>query len=108
MDQIEGDNRSFGRKIELLANTAMKPFVIIDPSFSYLELSNSKLTKIFFEVVQNSMLNSKESLSIYSSMLDDTVVRDVNYYRTIEADAQDFVEDLRKQSFKRDKKKYDL
>lgn len=108
LDQIEGDNRSFGRKIELLANTAMKPFVIIDPSFSYLELSNSKLTKIFFEVVQNSMLNSKESLSIYSSMLDDTVVRDVNYYRTIEADAQDFVEDLRKQSFKRDKKKYDL
>lgn len=108
LDQIEGDNRSFGRKVELLANTAMKPFVIIDPSFSYLELSNSKLTKIFFEVVQNSMFNNKESLSIYSSMLDDTVVRDVNYYRTIEADAKEFVEDLRKQSFKHDKKKYDL
>lgn len=88
LDEIEKEyNKPFARKVTLLSNTALKPFMRIDPSFVNLELVDSKLAEIVFNIVQYSMLTNNKSLDIYSQTLSDMIFRDKKYYKTVESDA---------------------
>lgn len=68
--------------------------MIVDPTFTNLELVDSKIAEIVFNTVQYSMLTNNKSLDIYSQALSEMIFRDKKYYKSIESDALELKQQL--------------
>jgi hypothetical protein len=95
LDDIEKEfNKPFARKIMSLSNTALKPLMMVDPTFTNLELVNSKIAEVVLNTVQYSMLTNNESLGMYSQALSDMIFKDRKYCKTMESDALELKQQL--------------
>lgn len=101
LDEIETEySKPFARKVTSLSNTAFRPFMRPDSTFTNLELLDSNLAEVVFNVVQYSMLTNDRSLDIYSQTLSDMIIRDKKYSKTVESDALDLKNKLLSEDLK--------